>query len=174
MPHTHVEVNFRSQRRPPHVALLVETSRTYGRDILRGVHRWMQEHGPWSVFLELRGLDSSAPRWLRTWQGDGILCRTGSVAVDKAIAATGLPAVELRASRPATKRPFVGIDNNQLGQMVASHLADNGFTHFAVFDLDTEDYFEERRDGFQRFVEDRSRTCHTYHAGRGGEHPTDW
>ena len=29
-------------RRTPHVALLVETSRTYGRDILRGVNRWMQ------------------------------------------------------------------------------------------------------------------------------------
>ena len=158
----------------PHVALLVETSRSYGRDILRGVNRWIQEHGPWSVFLELRGLDSSVPRWLRGWQGDGILSRTGSAAMDKAIAATGLPAVELRASRLPHQRPFVGVDNNQLGQLVAEHLTDNGFTNFAVFDLDTETYFEERRDGFIRFVEGLGRSCHTYHAGRGGEHPTDW
>ncbi len=159
---------------PPHVALLVETSRTYGRDILRGVHRWMQEHGPWSVFLELRGLDSSVPRWLRSWQGDGILTRTGSAAMDKAITATGLPAVELRASKLTHGRPFVGVDNHELGQMVARHLADNGFTTFAVFDIDTETYFEERRDGFRRFVEERGGVCHAYHAGRGGEHPTDW
>jgi LacI family transcriptional regulator len=158
----------------PHVALLVETSRSYGRDILRGVNRWMQERGPWSVFLELRGLDSSVPRWLRGWQGDGILSRTGSAAMDKAIAATGLPAVELRASRLPHQRPFVGVDNNQLGQLVAEHLTDNGFTNFAVFDVDTETYFEERRDGFIRFVEGLGRSCHTYHAGRGGEHPTDW
>jgi len=158
----------------PHVALLVETSRTYGRDLLRGVNRWMQEHGPWSVFLELRGLDASPPRWLRNWQGDGILCRTGSATLDRAVVATGLPAVELRASKLPQRRPFVGIDNNELGQLVAGHLADNGFTNFAVFDLDTETYFEERRDGFRRDVERRGRTCHAYHAGRGGEHPTDW
>ncbi|MCS5617642.1 MAG: xylose operon transcription regulator XylR, partial [Pirellulales bacterium] len=132
----------------PHVALLVETSRTYGRDILRGVNRWIQEHGPWSVFLELRGLDSSVPRWLRSWEGDGILSRTGSAGMDKAIAATGLPAVELRASKLPHDRAFVGVDNHHLGQLVAAHLTDNGFTNFAVFDLDTETYFEERRDGF--------------------------
>ncbi|MFM9198030.1 MAG: hypothetical protein ACKOWG_20280, partial [Planctomycetia bacterium] len=102
------------------------------------------EHGPWSVFLELRGLDSSVPRWLATWRGDGIIARTGSTAMDKAIAATGLPAVELRASKLPHGRPFVGVDNPELGQLVATHLADNGFAHFAVFDLDTETYFEAR------------------------------
>jgi LacI family transcriptional regulator len=161
-------------RRTPHVALLVETSRTYGRDILRGVNRWMQEHGPWSVFLELRGLDSSVPRWLRSWHGDGILARTASAAMDKAIEATGLPAVELRASKLPHQRPFVGVDNLELGQTVASHFVDNGFSNFAVFDVATETYFEERRDGFRRFVEARGGTCHTYHAGPGGEHPIDW
>ncbi len=161
-------------RRTPHVALLVETSRTYGRDILRGVNRWMQEHGPWSVFLELRGLDSSVPRWLRSWHGDGILARTASAAMDKAIEATGLPAVELRASKLPHQRPFVGVDNLELGQAVASHFVDNGFSNFAVFDVATETYFEERRDGFRRFVESRGGTCHTYHAGPGGEHPIDW
>ena len=158
----------------PHVALLVETSRTYGRDILRGVNRWIQEHGPWSVFVERRGLDSAVPRWLSGWQGDGILSRTGSAAMDKAIAATGLPAVELRASKLAHNRPFVGVDNHELGQLVAVHFKDNGFTNFAVFDLDTETYFEQRRDGFIQFVEGLGRPCHTYHVGRGGEHPTDW
>jgi LacI family transcriptional regulator len=134
----------------------------------------MQEHGPWSVFLELRGLDSSVPRWLRSWHGDGILARTASAAMDKAIEATGLPAVELRASKLPHHRPFVGVDNLELGQAVASHFVDNGFSNFAVFDVATETYFEERRDGFRRFVEGLGRSCHTYHAGRGGEHPTDW
>ena len=158
----------------PHVALFVETSRTYGREILRGVNRWIQEHGPWSVFLELRGLDASVPRWLRSWKGDGIIARTGSVAMDRAIRATGLPAVELRASKLPHGRPFVGVDNHELGQMVADHLAGNGFRHFAVFDLDTETYFEERRDGFRSHVEARGHTCHVFHGGTAGEHPSDW
>ena len=50
--------------RPRRVAVLVETSRSYGRDILRGVNRFMAEQGQWSLYLELRGLDSGVPRWL--------------------------------------------------------------------------------------------------------------
>jgi AraC-like DNA-binding protein len=60
----------------PHVALFVETSRTYGREILRGVNRWIQEHESWSVFLELRGLDSSVPRWLRSSRVKALLVET--------------------------------------------------------------------------------------------------
>ena len=40
------------------VALLIETSRTYGRDLLRGVKRYTQEHGPWSLFVEVRDLET--------------------------------------------------------------------------------------------------------------------
>ena len=52
------------------VALLIETSRTYGRDLLRGVKRYAQEHGPWSLFVEVRDLETRPPVWLRNWDGD--------------------------------------------------------------------------------------------------------
>jgi LacI family transcriptional regulator len=58
--------------------------------------------------------------------------------------------------------------------LVADHLAGNGFRHFAVFDLDTETYFEERRDGFRSHVEARGHICHVFHGGTAGEHPSDW
>ena len=62
----------------PHVALLIETSRSYGRGLLRGVRRYVSENGPWSVFMELRALESKVPGWLKDWQGDGILTRSNS------------------------------------------------------------------------------------------------
>ena len=44
-------------RNPPHVALLIESSREYGRGLLRGVARWARERlssklllGPRSMF----------------------------------------------------------------------------------------------------------------------------
>ena len=160
--------------RPRHVALLVETSRTYGRDMLRGINRFMVEHGQWSLYLELRGLDSRVPRWLSTWKGDGIIARTGTPAMARAIARTGLPAVELRASKLRHPLPFVGIDNRRIGQLVADHLADNGFRNFAVFDLDTERYFEERRDDFLASVVAQGFACHEYHAPSRGERPANW
>jgi LacI family transcriptional regulator len=35
--------------RLPSVAILVDTSRSYGRDIVRGIRRYVAEHGPWSL-----------------------------------------------------------------------------------------------------------------------------
>ena len=156
------------------VALLVETSRTYGRDLLRGIHRYLAEHDQWSVFLELRALDSQVPRWLASWRGDGIIARTGSPAMAEAIAATGLPGVELRASRLAHGLPFIGVDNHDLGRIVADHFIDNGFRHFAVFDLDTERYFEERRDDFRASLAARGHACHELQHRTRDERPPDW
>lgn len=166
--------NASPARTTKHVALLVETSRTFGREILAGVNRYIAEHEHWSVFVELRALDSQVPRWLASWRGDGIIARTGTAAMADAIAATGLPGVELRASKLPHKLPFVGVDNRDLGQLVAEHFIDNGFTNFAVFDLDTERYFEERRDNFRAVLASRGHACHEHHAARQGERPTDW
>jgi len=157
-----------------HVALLVETSRTYGRELLEGINGYLAEHEHWSLFLELRGLDSQVPQWLAAWRGDGIIARTASAAMAEAIAATGVPSVELRASKPGRGQPFVGCDNRDLGRIVADHFIDNGFAHFAVFDLDTERYFEERRDNFRESLATRGHACHEHHAPRQGERPVDW
>ena len=82
-------------RRAPRVALLIETTRSYTRELLAGVRSYVAAHGPWSTYLELRALDSSPPTWLKDWDGDGILTRTFSAETSKLVAATGLPAVEL-------------------------------------------------------------------------------
>jgi LacI family transcriptional regulator len=59
--------------RVPHVALLVETSREYGRNLLRGITRYHRECPRWSIFFQPNGLGEPPPAWLRTWRGDGII-----------------------------------------------------------------------------------------------------
>jgi len=103
------------RRRPPRVALLVETTRTYTRELLAGVRRYVAAHGPWSCFIELRALESGPPPWLKNWDGDGILSRTFTQEMADVIAATGLPAVELRATFLKSALPFVGMDNRLIG-----------------------------------------------------------
>jgi LacI family transcriptional regulator len=147
------------RRHIPRVALLIETTRTYTRELLAGVRRYVAEHGPWSTFLELRALDSSPPGWLRSWDGDGILTRTCTQEMANLIVATGLPAVELRSSHFAGGRPLVGIDNAHIGRMVAEHFHDRGFRQFAAYTLHTERFFEERVRNFVAAVEARGCTC---------------
>jgi LacI family transcriptional regulator len=141
------------RRRIPRVALLVETTRTYTRELLVGVRRYIAAHGPWSTFLELRALDSSPPAWLRHWDGDGILTRTFTQEMADLIAASGLPAVELRATNLAGGRPFVGMDNAHIGRAVAEHFFERGYRQFAAYSLHTERFFIERVRNFVSTVE---------------------
>lgn len=147
------------RRRPPRVALLIETTRTYARELLAGVRRYVAAHGPWSCFLELRALESGPPAWLKNWNGDGILTRTFTQETADVIATTGLPAIELRATFLESNLPFVGMDNHLIGQMVADHFFDRGYRNFATYSLHTERFFEERVQNFVASVSARGGAC---------------
>lgn len=146
-------------RRVPRVALLVETTRTYTRELLAGVRSYLALHGPWSTFLELRALDSSPPPWLRHWDGDGILTRTFTQEMADLITATGLPSVELRTSIYCRDRPSVRMDNTHIGRMVAEHFFDRGYRQFAVYGLNTELFFIERVRNFVATVQAHGCVC---------------
>ena len=114
-----------------HVALLVETSREYARGLLRGVARYHQEFGPWSIFFEPHGLHDPPPTWLKTWKGDGILARIDDRRMCNAILETGIPAVDLRGALQDIPLPFIGVDNRPVSKLGFEHLLDCGLRHFA-------------------------------------------
>lgn len=157
-----------------HVALLIETARSYGRGVLRGIRRYLSAHGPWSVYVELRALDSKTPAWLKGWKGDGIISRTGSQTMADAIAATGVPTVEMRSTRLKHDFHFVGVDNRAIGQMVTEHLLDRGFRRFAIYGIESEDYFEERCKNFVASVAAAGFPCEIYQSPGHREIPANW
>ncbi len=161
------------RRRPPRVALLVETTRTYIRELLAGVRHYVAAHGPWSCFLELRALESGPPLWLKNWDGDGILTRTFTQEMADVVASTGLPAVELRATSLRSTLPFVGMDNRRIGQMVADHFFGRGYRHHAVYSLHPERVFEERVHNFVASTEARGGTCSQLPEA-ASDHAEDW
>ncbi len=146
-------------KRIPRVALLVETTRSYTRDLVAGVRRYVDRHGPWSVFLELRALDSSPPPWLRNWDGDGILSRTFTQRTADVVSSAGVPTVELRATNLRHDFPFVGVDNSQVGPLVAEHFLERGYQQFGVYSLHTEKFFEERAENFAASIHGAGFQC---------------
>lgn len=152
--------------RIPQVAVLVDTSRSYGRDIVRGIRRYVAEHGPWSLYLEPRDLRSSFPEWLKNWPGDGILARSVDEKLVRHLKATKLPVIELRTTVLKHPFPFVGMDNSVIGARVAEHLRSRGFRHFGCC-LDTsEAFFIERSDRFVRAVEALGAECAVFQSKR--------
>lgn len=155
------------------VAILVETTRTYTRDMLSGVSRYLQTNGPWSTFLELRAFESSLPPWLGNWDGDGILTRTHSPGMAAAIAAVGVPTIELRSTNYNQGIPFFGMDNALIGESVAEHFLNRGYPRFAAYTLDTESFFRERVRNFVSRVEKAGAPCAKLPA-QSEASPSDW
>ncbi|HLY08495.1 MAG TPA: DNA-binding transcriptional regulator [Planctomycetota bacterium] len=135
-----------TRRRPsrPHVALIIESSIEYGRGVLRGIAGYLREHGPWSIFLEQRELGAALPKWIREWDGDGIITRSD----DPRIARSGLPTVGLYdRAEDRLRLPMILNDNLAVGRMGARHLADRGFRHLAYYGVRRERWSELRLAG---------------------------
>lgn len=113
------------------MALIVESSNTYARNLLHGVVRYVREHSPWSLFLAEQSRGESAPEWVAGWPGHGIIARIENPQVAAAVLASGLPAVDLSAGRFAPSLPWVETDDVKIARMAFSHLADRGFKTFA-------------------------------------------
>lgn len=158
----------------PQVAVLVDTSRSYGRDIVRGIRRYVAEHGPWSLYLEPRDLRSQFPAWLKDWPGDGILARTADAQLLRHLKATRLPVIELRTTVLKHPFPYVGMDNEIVGARVAAHFMDRGFRRFACC-LDTaEAFFVTRCESFAAALRERGFGCSVYENAVPGASGLRW
>jgi DNA-binding LacI/PurR family transcriptional regulator len=115
-----------------HVALLIETSKSYGRGLLRGIAQYIKEHEPWSVFLEPRALMTSPPSWLKSWKGDGILARISDADIAGVVFKTDLPAVNLSSAIPNLGFPCIETDPERLASLALAHLLGRGLRRFRL------------------------------------------
>lgn len=140
------------RRQRPHVALLIETSLASGRDILRGIARYVREHESWALYHEPHGLTDRLPRWLSRWKGDGIIARIQTQAMAAAIARSGIPAVDVLGVEPSRAFPLVHVDNGAVARMAAEHLRERGLENFGFFGIEAENWSQERYAAFSAAV----------------------
>lgn len=152
--------------RPRRVALIIETSLISGRDILRGVARYLRERGPWTILHQARSLDEPPPRWLARFEGDGVIARLQDKRMARAVSATGLPAVDVLGVAPHRDVPLVHVDGSAVAQLAADHLAERGFKRFAFVDVAGESWSTRRREGFIAAAHERGCDCDVFTAQR--------
>jgi LacI family transcriptional regulator len=155
------------------VFVSVETSREYGRGLLRGIYRYSSLHRQWRIELAPCGMrDTSyaggsrdARRTTHNEQfprdADGVIMRDhrGSVALLK----RGIPIVfasylhkDIRGgSRIVT-------DDQAIGRMGAEHLLERGFRHFAFVGYDGMYWSRQREDSFVQAIAGAGRTCSVF------------
>lgn len=136
-------------RKHPHVALIIETSKIYGREILRGISNYQRLHGTWSIFTSERGEDDPDPAWLPSWQGDGIITRSFDMQGCRDAAARGIPVVSLRHVLEKPDFPSLFPDSHLIVQRIVDHFFERGFRNYGYVGLGGNRGWErERRESF--------------------------
>jgi LacI family transcriptional regulator len=150
----------------PHVALLIETSKAYGRGLLRGIGRYVRACGPWSIYIEERGVEDPAPGWLKTWGGDGIIARIRDKAMARALLATRLPVVDVRQQVANPRISSVYCDDTAIGRLAVAHFVERGFRHFAYCGRPAVPWSERRCEAYCRSLQERGFSCRVYEPTR--------
>jgi len=154
--------------RTPKIALLVETARGYGRNLLRGIVRYARLHGPWGFYVTPGDFAQVLPQ-MQLWGGAGIIARVETPQVARAILASGLPTIaldlaedQLRAGHPLSRLSEVASDSRGAARMAAEHLLERGFRHYAFVGLAERVWSRRRQEGFAERIRTAGFEPHVY------------
>ena len=156
------------------VALIVETSTVYGRDVLAGIVRSMRMHDQWSVFFEQRDLRKKPPAWLTNWRGDGIISRVTTPDLIEAVERTGVALVELTDRHYESDLPLVRSDHAAIGELGAKHFLERGFQRFGYCGFTGEAWSLRRQDAFVSAVQHSGALCDVYNSPWHGPAARSW
>ena len=127
---------------------MIESSRSSGRSLLRGIANYARHRGPWAFYWEPGGLEKAWPQ-VKSLGADGIILRDVEKLDD--VIAYGLPAVVVGHS----KREVPGLanvitDSEAIGIMGAEHLLACGVRHFAYCGFEEIPWSVLRGESFRR------------------------
>lgn len=115
----------------PHVAVCVDKSRSYGRGVLRGIADYLEQVGPWSMFVDQYAVAQLDEAWLKRWRGDGILAYISNEAAARRLARSKIPVVDVAGSVRFQGLARVVADDRRIGELVGEHFLERQFRRFA-------------------------------------------
>jgi LacI family transcriptional regulator len=133
------------------VAVLVDTSTSWGRLIHTGIHNYDRTHGGWQLFVEARGMEENlrVPSDLRC---DGVIARVSNHQVVAELQALGIPVVNVSSIQAGLAFYSVSTDLKALAKLAAAHFFERGFQHFAYFSLLGLEYVAAHQQAFADVV----------------------
>ena len=146
------------------VALLIESSRAYGRGLLRGISKYVREHENWDISFEEWSWTQAV--WPADWEGEGLIARIETRAQAKTISRLRLPVVDLRGSVPGLTFPLIDTDDRAVAALAAEHLQERGFRHYAFCGFVGANYSDIRSHWFAERVGQFGCNCLTYRPTR--------
>lgn len=150
------------QRTRRHVALIIETSRAYGRGVLRGISQFVRQNPKWSVRLQDRGLNDPLPDWMTRWQLNGVIARIETEELAATLKRLNLPIVNLSAMAPDESFPTIDTDDAMVADWAFAHFAERGFRSLAFCGYPGAKWSDLRRDRFLSLARESRIECHEF------------
>lgn len=152
----------------PKVALLVETSRGFGREFLLGMARYSRLHGPWSFHITPGDYKQVVPK-MKQWGGTGIIARIADERIAKAVIDANLPTIalgltdeQMSPGNPLSKFSEISSDPVQVSRLAADHLLERRLTRFAYVGSDDRGWSGRREKAFCVYLGERGIEPYVY------------
>lgn len=118
------------------IALLVQTSSDWSRQIIQGIADYAFEQGGWDFWIEFRGLQEQL-RLPASWDGHGTICRLTDRRIQQSIIKRRLPSVNVSwLGAHSAETPKVVSDERGCAQLAASFFLEKGFRYFGYIGAD--------------------------------------
>jgi LacI family transcriptional regulator len=139
-------------RKRPQVALLVETSRSYGRSLLRGIASYARTRTDWALLHQEMTIDTSLPGWMTASSPRGVIARVDRRNVEP-LRAMNIPIVDVRCHETFAGIPQVETDDRLVARQAFEHLWERGFRRFAFCGYQSAHYSQTRLRYFRELVD---------------------
>ena len=135
------------------VAVIVESSTQYGRNLMSGIAKYATLHD-WRLHFEQRGILDPEPSWLKKWQGDGIITHCPNPTISKSKARSGIPHVDVYSEEVSEDRigGLIESDHEAVGKMAAEFLLEKQYPHYAYVGFSDSIFSEFRQKGYEAIL----------------------
>jgi len=157
------------------VAVVVDPSLPYDREIAKGVAQYAREAGDWRLYVE----EEEARRLpdFSSWSGQGIVASFDEPRVARAVVAARLPVVAVGggggAYDPQSGIPNVATDNEKIAKLAAEHLLERTLQQFGYYGLGespTTVWSDARAVAFEQRIARAGKQCATLSARHDSTH----
>lgn len=139
-------------RKRPQVALLIESSRSYGRNLLRGIASYARTRTDWALLHQEMTIDTSLPGLMTASSVRGVIARVDHRNVGQ-LRAMNVPIVDVRCHETFSGIPQVETDDRLVTQLAFEHLWERGFRRFAFCGYQSAHYSKTRLGFFRNLVD---------------------
>jgi len=132
--------------------LLIESSRAYGRGLLRGIAKYANGPANWGLLHQEWEFDEKVPAWLVKGSCAGVIARIETTAQLRALRKLAVPVVDLRGLRRFPGTPLIETDDKAVARLAADHLLARGFRRLGYCGIAGANYSIKRQKYFVDYL----------------------